>query len=158
MESFWIITAAVLWGASTGLLIPRSAHRLSVPPDEPWRSVCPAGHPFVGVGNGWLGRARPRSGQFTGDRYRATEALETFRQRVDERTSGPDVPATLRELQGELREARRARHEEITDLRRPVDTLAQRVQALTLENEQLRSELARCGTVTSALSRAGRDR
>ncbi|QIJ60660.1 helix-turn-helix domain-containing protein [Streptomyces sp. JB150] len=78
--------------------------------------------------------------------YRATEALEAFRQRVDERTSGPDVPATLREhirkLQGELREARRARYEEITDLRRSVDTLAQHVQVLTLDNERLRAELA----------------
>jgi DNA-binding IclR family transcriptional regulator len=85
--------------------------------------------------------------------YRATEALEAFRQRVDERTSGPDVPATLRErireLQGELREARRARHEEIPDLRRSVDTLAQHVQVLTLDNERLRAELAQQGTVTA---------
>ncbi|WP_030019300.1 helix-turn-helix domain-containing protein [Streptomyces monomycini] len=85
--------------------------------------------------------------------YRATEALEAFRQRVDERTSGPDVPATLRErireLQGELREARRARHEEITDLRRSVDTLAQHVQVLTLDNERLRAEFAQQGTVTA---------
>ena len=84
--------------------------------------------------------------------YRATEALETFRQRVDGRTSGPDVPATLRErireLQGELREARRARHEEITDLRRSVDTLAQHVQVLTLGNGRLRAELGRQNTVT----------
>ncbi|WP_371095156.1 hypothetical protein [Streptomyces sanglieri] len=79
--------------------------------------------------------------------YRASEVLELFRQRVDERSSSPDVPATLRErvreLQGELREVRRARHEEITDLRRSVDTLAQCVQALTLDNERLRAELAR---------------
>jgi len=79
--------------------------------------------------------------------YRAGEALELFRQRVDERSSGPSVPATLRErireLHGELREARRARHEETTDLRRSVDTLAQCVQALTLDNERLRAELAR---------------
>jgi DNA-binding MurR/RpiR family transcriptional regulator len=85
--------------------------------------------------------------------HRATEALEAFRQRVDERTSGPDVPATLREhirkLQGELREARRARHEEITDLLRSVDTLAQHVQVLTLDNERLRAELAQQGTVTA---------
>ncbi|MDN3053541.1 hypothetical protein PH213_03070 [Streptomyces sp. SRF1] len=79
--------------------------------------------------------------------YRAGEVLQLFRQRVDERSSGPNLPATLRErireLQGELREARRARHEEITDLRRSVDTLAQCVQALTLDNERLRAELAR---------------
>lgn len=27
-------------------------------PEEPWRTACPAGHPFAGAGNGWLGRAR----------------------------------------------------------------------------------------------------
>ncbi|MFF4491538.1 hypothetical protein ACFY0F_34655 [Streptomyces sp. NPDC001544] len=85
--------------------------------------------------------------------YRAGEVLELFRQRVDERFSGPDFPATLRErireLQGELREARRARHEEISDLRRSVDTLAQHVQVLTLDNQRLRAELARHGTITS---------
>ncbi|MGI5192129.1 prepilin peptidase [Streptomyces sp. CA-288835] len=58
METFWIIAAAVLWGAGTGLLIPRAVYRLSVPPDEPWRAACPAGHAFTGAGNGWLGRAR----------------------------------------------------------------------------------------------------
>ncbi|MDQ8706079.1 hypothetical protein RCO28_26915 [Streptomyces sp. LHD-70] len=83
--------------------------------------------------------------------YRATDALETFRHRVDERP-GTDVPATLRErireLQGQLREARRARHEEITDLR-SVDTLAQHVQVLTLDNERLRANLSQQGTVTA---------
>ncbi|MCX5134840.1 hypothetical protein OOK06_22470 [Streptomyces sp. NBC_00340] len=85
--------------------------------------------------------------------YRAGEVLELFRQRVDERSSTPDVPATLRdrirELQGELREARRARHEESIDLRRSVDTLAQRVPALALDNERLRAELDRQGTIAS---------
>lgn len=66
METFWIITAAVLWGAGTGLLIPRAAYRLSVPPDEPRRTACPAGHPFVGAGNGWLGRARCADGDAYG--------------------------------------------------------------------------------------------
>ncbi|NGO47374.1 prepilin peptidase [Streptomyces ureilyticus] len=47
METFWITAAAVLWGAGTGLLIPRAAYRLSVPPYEPWRTACPAGHPFA---------------------------------------------------------------------------------------------------------------
>ncbi|MEH0557428.1 prepilin peptidase [Streptomyces sp. B21-101] len=49
---------AVLWGAGTGLLIPRAAYRLSVPPEEPWRTDCPAGHRLDGIGDGWLGRAR----------------------------------------------------------------------------------------------------
>ncbi|MEE1762373.1 prepilin peptidase [Streptomyces sp. SP18BB07] len=58
METFWITVAAVLWGAGTGLLIPRAAYRLSVQPEEPWQAACPAGHPFAGAGNGWLGRTR----------------------------------------------------------------------------------------------------
>ncbi|MFF2922495.1 hypothetical protein ACFVTP_08785 [Streptomyces celluloflavus] len=67
-------------------------------------------------------------------------------------TNAPAAPATLREriqeLQGQLREARLARHEEITELRQSVDTLTQRVQALTLDNERLRADLARQGAVT----------
>ncbi|MGW4815983.1 hypothetical protein ACWEPB_30630 [Kitasatospora cineracea] len=85
--------------------------------------------------------------------YRADEILERFRQKIEERTSGPDVPATLREriseLKGELREARRARHEEIQTLRRSVDVLAQQVQALTLDNHALREALARSASVTA---------
>ncbi|MFC5220003.1 prepilin peptidase [Streptomyces coerulescens] len=66
METFWIIAAAILWGAGTGLLIPRAAYRLSVPPEEPWRTSCPAGHSFAGVGNGWIGRALCRDGDSYG--------------------------------------------------------------------------------------------
>jgi leader peptidase (prepilin peptidase)/N-methyltransferase len=58
VETLLIITAAALWGCGLGVLIPRPAYRLSVPPEEPWRSACPAGHPLTGIGNGWLGRAR----------------------------------------------------------------------------------------------------
>ncbi|GGT52501.1 prepilin peptidase [Streptomyces purpureus] len=53
-----LIALAALWGAATGLLVPRAAYRLSVEPDEPWRDTCPAGHPFTGAARGWLGRAR----------------------------------------------------------------------------------------------------
>ncbi len=56
---FAIVTAlAALWGAATGLLLPRAAHRLSVEPGEPWRSSCPAGHPFTGFARGWAGTGR----------------------------------------------------------------------------------------------------
>ncbi|MFG3346560.1 prepilin peptidase [Streptomyces sp. NPDC048018] len=50
-----LVTAAALWGAAAGLLVPRAAYRLSVAPEEPWRAACPAGHPFAGPGRGWLG-------------------------------------------------------------------------------------------------------
>ncbi|GGS04168.1 prepilin peptidase [Streptomyces eurythermus] len=47
--------AAAVWGALTGLLLPRAAYRFSVPPGEPWRDRCPAGaHPV----RGWLGGTR----------------------------------------------------------------------------------------------------
>ncbi|SCD48193.1 leader peptidase (prepilin peptidase) / N-methyltransferase, partial [Streptomyces sp. BpilaLS-43] len=31
-----LIAVAVLWGAATGLLLPRVAYRFSVEPEEPW--------------------------------------------------------------------------------------------------------------------------
>jgi len=52
-----LVAVAVLWGAATGALLPRAAHRFSVPSGEPWLTVCPAGHPLAG----WLGRARCRT-------------------------------------------------------------------------------------------------
>lgn len=53
------VTLAAVWGAATGLLIPRAAYRFSVEPEEEWRGACPAGHPFsaTGPGRGWLGAA-----------------------------------------------------------------------------------------------------
>ncbi|MGA4801092.1 prepilin peptidase [Streptomyces lavendulocolor] len=53
-----LIAVAALWGAATGLLVPRAAYRMSVAPDEPWRDACPAGHPFTGPARGWLGAPR----------------------------------------------------------------------------------------------------
>ena len=49
----WLTVAAALWGAAAGVLVPRAAYRLSVEPDEAWRSACPAGHPITGVAGGW---------------------------------------------------------------------------------------------------------
>ncbi|MFF0285079.1 prepilin peptidase [Streptomyces sp. NPDC005262] len=49
---------AALWGAATGLLVPRAAYRFSVEPEEAWRDTCPAGHPFRGGARGWLGSTR----------------------------------------------------------------------------------------------------
>ncbi|WP_405617657.1 prepilin peptidase [Streptomyces sp. NBC_00076] len=53
-----LIAVAALWGAATGVLVPRAAHRFSVPEEENWREECPGGHPFGGPARGWLGRAR----------------------------------------------------------------------------------------------------
>ncbi|MFD7236139.1 prepilin peptidase [Streptomyces syringium] len=53
MYSLLIVLAAV-FGCVAGLLVPRARYRLSVEPEEEWRSAGPCGH---AVG-GWLGRAR----------------------------------------------------------------------------------------------------
>ncbi|AZM64579.1 prepilin peptidase [Streptomyces sp. WAC 01420] len=53
MEAGLIVVAA-LWGVAAGAVLPRAAYRFSAPSGEPWRTVCPAGHPV----NGWLGPAR----------------------------------------------------------------------------------------------------
>ncbi|MGW4838615.1 prepilin peptidase [Streptomyces globisporus] len=53
-----LLALAAVWGAVTGLLIPRAAYRFGVEPDEPWRTACPAGHPLTGPARGWLGPAR----------------------------------------------------------------------------------------------------
>ncbi|WP_405561332.1 A24 family peptidase [Streptomyces canus] len=59
---------AVVWGAGSGLLIPRAGYRLSVTSEERWRTACPAGHPLTGVGDGWLGRPRCTVGDPFGPR------------------------------------------------------------------------------------------
>ncbi|MER5274711.1 A24 family peptidase [Streptomyces sp. NPDC002809] len=53
-----LIGIAALWGAATGLLVPRAAYRFSVEPDDAWRDACPAGHTLTGPGRGWLGSTR----------------------------------------------------------------------------------------------------
>ncbi|MET8880490.1 A24 family peptidase [Streptomyces rubiginosohelvolus] len=53
-----LLALATVWGAATGLLIPRAAYRFAVEPEEPWRTACPAGHPLTGPARGWLGPAR----------------------------------------------------------------------------------------------------
>ncbi|MDH6580902.1 leader peptidase (prepilin peptidase)/N-methyltransferase [Streptomyces sp. SAI-133] len=75
MQKFWIIAAAVLWGAGTGLFIPRAAYRLSVPPEAASRTTCPAGHAFTGLANGWLGRARCTDGDAYGPSTTALSAI-----------------------------------------------------------------------------------
>ncbi|MCD9876120.1 prepilin peptidase [Streptomyces guryensis] len=54
MTTGLLIAVALLWGAVAGALLPRAAYRFSVPSDEPWRELCPDGHPI----GGWIGSAR----------------------------------------------------------------------------------------------------
>ncbi|RMB82277.1 A24 family peptidase [Streptomyces shenzhenensis] len=54
MSDLAVIAAAALWGVASGALLPRAAYRFSAPAGEPWRHLCPAGHPV----RGWLGPAR----------------------------------------------------------------------------------------------------
>ncbi|MFI6699757.1 prepilin peptidase [Streptomyces sp. NPDC050509] len=53
-----LIVLAALWGAATGVLLPRAAYRFSVEPGDPWRDRCQDGHPITGPAGGWLGTAR----------------------------------------------------------------------------------------------------
>jgi leader peptidase (prepilin peptidase)/N-methyltransferase len=53
-----LIAVAALWGAATGVLVPRAAYRFSVPQEEDWRARCPGGHPLRGQARGWIGPAR----------------------------------------------------------------------------------------------------
>ncbi|MFF3400554.1 prepilin peptidase [Streptomyces sp. NPDC002659] len=53
-----LIAVAALWGAGSGLLLPRAEYRLSVEPEEAWRDACAEGHPFTGPARGWIGGAR----------------------------------------------------------------------------------------------------
>jgi leader peptidase (prepilin peptidase)/N-methyltransferase len=53
-----LIVVGALWGAWSGLLLPRAAHRLAVEAEAPWNGQCPDGHPITGTFAGWLGRAR----------------------------------------------------------------------------------------------------
>ena len=75
---------------------------------------------------------------------RAADVLARFRDHLDQ-ADGEDPPSTLRgkirSLTAQVAELKRREKQEITDLRATVSTLAQHVQALTLENQALRSAL-----------------
>jgi hypothetical protein len=75
---------------------------------------------------------------------RATDILARFRARLDP-SGGADLPAAMRDkiriLTAQVAELKGREHQEMTDLRATVSTLAQHVQALTLENQALRSAL-----------------
>jgi hypothetical protein len=77
---------------------------------------------------------------------RATDILDQFRARLGH-DGGEDLPDTLRgkirDLTAQVAELRRYDHQEVTNLRATVSTLAQHVQALTLENQALRDAVER---------------
>ncbi|MFE7808682.1 prepilin peptidase [Streptomyces sp. NPDC057430] len=89
-----LIAVAALWGAATGLLVPRAAYRLSVEPEESWRDTCGTGHALVGPARGWLGAPtcatcathRSEAGPTT-----PSEAGPTTSSGVSE--AGPTVPS-----------------------------------------------------------------
>ncbi|MEU1794138.1 prepilin peptidase [Streptomyces californicus] len=89
MDAVLLVVAAV-WGAVTGLLIPRAAYRFAVEPEEPWRTACPAGHPLAGPVRGWLGP--PRCAPCAEPGAPATPAAETP-VRSEEATAGPSATA-----------------------------------------------------------------
>ncbi|WP_171163928.1 A24 family peptidase [Streptomyces sp. I05A-00742] len=49
-----VVPAAALYGALAGALVPGALYRLSVEPEEAWRTAAPCGHRL----GGWAGRAR----------------------------------------------------------------------------------------------------
>lgn len=90
---------------------------------------------------------------------RATDILARFRDRLVQ-ADGEDLPATLRgrirDLTAQVAELRRYEHQEVADLRATVSTLAQHVQALTLENQALRDAMERdVGVARMSDSRRG---
>ncbi|MFE9249955.1 prepilin peptidase [Streptomyces sp. NPDC007088] len=48
-----LVLGGALWGALTGALLPRAAHRFAVPAGQAWAVDCPKGHPI----RGWAGPA-----------------------------------------------------------------------------------------------------
>jgi hypothetical protein len=82
---------------------------------------------------------------------RAADILGRFRARTAP-APGEDLPAALRDkirtLTAQVAEIKRREHQEIAALRATVKTLAQHVQALTLENRALRTELEQRAGVT----------
>ncbi|MYW77282.1 leader peptidase (prepilin peptidase) / N-methyltransferase [Streptomyces sp. LaPpAH-199] len=93
MDAVLLVVAAV-WGAVTGLLIPRAAYRFAVEPEEPWRTACPAGHPLAGPVRGWLGP--PRCAPCAEPGAPATPAAETP-VRSEEAAAGPSATAAAPE-------------------------------------------------------------
>ncbi|MET7413127.1 A24 family peptidase [Streptomyces rubiginosohelvolus] len=85
-----LLALAAVWGAATGLLIPRAAYRFAVEPEEPWRTACPAGHPLTGPARGWLGPARCAPCAVPAARVPETPAPGT----AASETSAPGTPAS----------------------------------------------------------------
>jgi len=89
---------------------------------------------------------------------RATDVIGRFRTYLATATD-TGLPDTLRDkirvLTTQLADLKRREHQEITDLRSTVSTLAQHVQALTLENQALRAALEKDAGVAHISDRRG---
>jgi leader peptidase (prepilin peptidase)/N-methyltransferase len=86
-----LIAVAALWGAATGVLVPRAAYRFSVPEEENWRQRCPRGHPLRGPARGWIGRAR--CGQCrTGGAHGPGTSENSSSPGTSKGSSGPGTP------------------------------------------------------------------
>lgn len=60
MPAALLTVLAACFGAALGVLVPRPAYRLSVPPGDPWLGSAPTGVPI----RGWLGPARAGGGWY----------------------------------------------------------------------------------------------
>ncbi|MDX3239284.1 A24 family peptidase [Streptomyces sp. ME03-5709C] len=69
------IAAAAVWGTVAGLALPRPAHRLSVAPELPWRTRCPAGLPYPAGWRGWWGPVRTAGNPAEGWRHALVTAV-----------------------------------------------------------------------------------
>ncbi|MFJ8085035.1 prepilin peptidase [Streptomyces sp. NPDC096205] len=72
MNSTVLVIAAALWGAAAGALLPRAVYRFAAPSGEPWRGLCPGGHPVRGwLGRGWCGECARTTTEAAGEAGRA---------------------------------------------------------------------------------------
>lgn len=102
-----------------------------------------AGQPIRSDGSLTMSALAVEASVSRGTLYRHPEARREFERRIAERELRSDLPETLREqvrsLRAELATVRSERWEELVELRETVKLLANQIQRLTLEAEELRS-------------------
>nr|WSW67075.1 A24 family peptidase [Streptomyces sp. NBC_00995] len=96
-----LIGVAALWGAATGLLVPRAAYRFSVEPDDAWRDACPAGHALTGPARGWFGSTRCTTCAEVGAAVAVRSAAATGHTAAGEvHDTGPEAGGDSADAQG----------------------------------------------------------